>query len=215
MNTHAHAQPRPTLVSRLVSLFQRHDDLPGDAAPEYTRADVLSARAGQVAAQAPEFLPAPEDLTAFEQAAGELRRSGSGHAPADEPWWGATDMDIPPQHHRPYVPDALDLFPPAVTIPDPGPLADLGTCLIFRDTVRAVFVRQEQARGFRAPRVPWHERYAGLYRARTSLPVIGCFGIADALVQAHEEAKAALTADVRDRIDRITAPAGYAAEAAA
>jgi hypothetical protein len=127
--------------------------------------------------------------------------------PEPEPWWGLTELDNPPVHHRPYVPGTLGQYPPAVTAPDPGPQADLGTCLIFRATVHAVFVRQEEARGFRAPDVPWHERYAGLYRARTAEPVIGCFGIADAARQAHEEAKAALAADVRDRIDRITAPA--------
>lgn len=149
------------------------------------------------------------DADAEWQRARKDRPREQAHEP--EPWWGLTEMDIPPAHDRRYVaspsPFAYrDLF---------SAQEDLGDLVIFRDTVRTVFVRQEEARGFRAPAVPWFERYAGLYRARTALPVVGEFGIADAARQAHEEAREVLAADVRERIDRITAPVEYGIEAAA
>jgi hypothetical protein len=175
--TPSRSHARPSRAARLVSLFRGHDDM-----PEAPDADLQDHGDGMDIAEA------------------------IGALPESEPWWGLTEIDFPPAHDRPYVPDPLGQFPRYTAALDPGPQADLGGCLIFRDTVRAVFVRQEEARGFHAPDVPWHERYAGLYRARTAEPVIGTFGIADAAREAHEEAKAAFEANIQGRIDRITAP---------
>jgi hypothetical protein len=173
-SSHSHA--RPSLASRLRNRFRGCGDLPApdgrDPFPEYDRTVVL-ARLNTMAAE------------------------NAAEAHDGEPWYGLTEMDIPPAHDRPYVPALAPALPPVVT--------DLGALPLFRAAVHAMFVRQEQACGFRAPHVTWHERYALLYRARTALPVIS-FGIADAARQAHEEAKAALAADVQDRIGRITAP---------
>jgi hypothetical protein len=196
MNSHtlnpSRSHARPSRAARLVSLFRGHDDT-----PEAPDADFRDHGDGMTVTEALRALPAAPWAVASQPAQPEALDDGA--------WWGITELDNPPVHHRSYVPDALGLFLPAVTAPDPGPLADLGTCVIFRDTVRSVFVRQEEARGFSAPDVPWYERYAGLYRARTAEPVLG-FGIADAAAEAHEEAKAALEANIRGRIDRITAP---------
>jgi hypothetical protein len=200
---------RPSRTARLVSLFRGHGDLPdligrGDPAPlEYSRADVL-ARLNEMAAEnagdaretAPDGPPWP--------GAQQPRQPERLEPLPPAPWsWHETMPDQRASGSRPYDPGPLAGF--LYLQPDPGPLADLGTCLIFRDTVRSVFVRQEEANGFRAPEIPWHERYAGLYRARTGLPFIA-FGIADALAEAHEEAKAALEANILGRIDRIMAP---------
>ena len=198
MNSHtltpSRSHARPSAFSRLADRFRGHGPVP--VADTQERADGTDG-ASTVWHQAVQDAP---------------RREGPRReARLPEPWWGLTEMDMPPAHDRPYVPDALTAK--RLQRPDPGPLADLGACPIFRDTVHAVFARQESARGFRAPAVPWYGRYAGLYRARTGMPVI-TFGIADALREAHEEAKAAVAADIRARVGRIAADMGYESEAA-
>ena len=169
--SHHHATARVPVRSRLADWFRGHGDLPG-----------------------PDFQDDGDDLTVIMDQLGSDEEKP--RQPAPEPWWGMTEMDIPPVHDRPYVPS----LPPVI--------ADLGALPLFKAAVHATFVRQEEARGFRAPHVPWYVRYAGLYRARTALPLVE-FGIADALQQAHEETKEALAADISSRIDRITAPVSY------
>jgi hypothetical protein len=196
--SHSHARPSRRRFGRLLSLVKGHGDLP--ETPALDLQDHGDGMDVTEAMRALEPQPAPPWTVASQPSQPDALDDGA--------WWGDTRMDNPPVHHRRYVPDPLGQFPRYTAAPDPGPLADLGTCIIFRDTVRAVFVRQEEARGFNAPDFPWCERYAGLYRARTALPVIGSFGIADAAAEAHEEAKAALEANILGRIDRITAPVG-------
>jgi hypothetical protein len=202
---------RPGLRARLLSLVKGHGDL-----PEAPALDLQDHGDGMDVADALRAQPAPPWTVASQPPQPDALDDGA--------WWGDTRMDNPPVHHRPYVPDPLGQFPRAVPLPDPGPLADLRTSVIFRDTVRSVFVRQEEARGFHAPQVPWDARYAGLYRARTGLPVAPGlvagveFGIAGPLREAHEETKAECLAGMLGphwRTDRIAADADHETEAEA
>lgn len=128
-------------LGRLADRLRRHDDDPGG--PDMDLQD-------------------PGDSATITEAIQAL-------PPEPEPWWGMTEMDIPPAHDRRYVPDPLGLYPRAVPQPDPGPQADLGRSLIWRAAVRDHFVRQERAHGRITAGPPWFVEYARIYRKRTGL----------------------------------------------
>lgn len=93
--------------------------------------------------------------------------------------WGAS-LDAPEGLVRPYEPEP-DPEPPAVTYPAPDLHADLGECPLFRDTVRACFVRQEHARGRRArDGETWMQEHARVYRERFTdvLDDVACQAVA-------------------------------------
>ena len=194
----SHARRLPRFPRRLLSVFRDREDLPAQDFSD-----------GQSITEAMAALPAPAFLSAFTVHAAAPPWAGASEpgqpaGPDDRPWNGQTLTDPVTPSPRPFVPE----------LPDPDVESDLGGLVIFRDAVRSAFVRQEEARGFRAPGVPWEKRYAGLYRARTALPAPQ-FGIADAAIEAHEAAKDAVAADVLARIRRVSADADRGTGAAA
>lgn len=92
----------------------------------------------------------------------------------DEPsgWYGMTVIDNPVTLTRPYPPapapaPAPEPEPVSVSYPPLDLHADLGSCVIFRDTVQGHFVRQEHARGRRAhPGETWLQEQARVYGER-------------------------------------------------
>lgn len=92
---------------------------------------------------------------------------GQPAGPDDGAWNGQTLVDSRQPVPRRYVPEPLT--EPAPPQPDPGPQADLGRCIIWRDAVRDHFVRQERAHGTITAGPPWYVEYARIYRKRTGL----------------------------------------------
>jgi hypothetical protein len=114
--SHHHARTRAPRRSRLVSLFRGHHDTP----------------------EAPAKDPAVQDLNdetdAIVAAAGRRRTLQTLES---EQWWGQTEMDWPPAHHRPYVQDAPAVAPVRVL----NIHSDIRDLPLLRDTIRAATQR--------------------------------------------------------------------------
>jgi len=143
-------------MADLANRLRGHGDL-----PEGPDADLQDHGDGMDITEALEALPAPPWAGASEPG----QPAGAG----DGAWNGQTLVDSRLPSPRRYVPDPLGQFPPAVPVPDPGPQADLGRCLVFRDAVRDHFVRQERAHGTITAGPPWYVEYTRVYRKRTGL----------------------------------------------
>ena len=117
---------------------------------------------------APRFAD-PHGVATDETLAG-LRAQAEAETEAIWYGWDITAPDNPPPHDRPYVPGVLGgsgrLSPATASVE-----ADLGSCILFRDTVSAVCVRAEPRHGCGTTWPPqagtWQERYGAIYRHRT------------------------------------------------
>jgi hypothetical protein len=149
--THAKAR-----LGRLADRLRGHGDL-----PEGPDLDLQDHGDGMDITEALGALPEPP----WEGASLPGQPDGTG----DGGYRGQTLVDLSGHAPRRYAPDPPGQFPPAVPLPDPGPQADLGRSLIWRDAVRDHFVRQERAHGRITAGPPWYVEYTRIYRKRTGL----------------------------------------------
>lgn len=162
-----------------VSLVEYWDDLTGrppvsfaeierDCADWDAEHPAGGAPPWDLAAPAAHPNPGPGSLSAF-HAAEDLRdQRAQALADEHESWygWDLTAMDNPVTRTRPYAPEP-EPEPVPVSYPPLDLHADLGSCVIFRDTVQGHFVRQEHARGRRAhPGETWLQEQARVYGER-------------------------------------------------
>jgi hypothetical protein len=122
------------------------------------------------AAPAAHLNPGPGSLSAFHAAADLRDQRAQALADEHESWygWDLTAMNNPVTRTRPYAPEPEpEPEPVPVSYPPLDLHADLGSCVIFRDTVQGHFVRQEHARGRRAlPGETWLQEQARVYGER-------------------------------------------------
>lgn len=147
--TPSRSHARPTLAARLVSRFRGHDDL-----PEAPAADLQDHGDGMTEVGNPPG-------SGYFSGIGDATTWHPGQyppAPADEPWWGLTELDNPPVHHRPYVQEPPPAGSRVLDIYD-----DLRDLPALRDAIRATTQRAGTQCGTCGRLLPggtWGERFA-------------------------------------------------------